>query len=75
VPAPGDNWASLIEAPVGRHSEKPEIFLNLVESYFPTLPRIELNRRGPPRPGWAAWGNEVVTVDQEDDHGAAAPER
>jgi hypothetical protein len=25
---------------------------------FPNLPKIELNRRGPARPGWDAWGNE-----------------
>ena len=31
----------------------------MIEAYFPNLPKIELNRRGPPRPGWYAWGNEV----------------
>jgi N6-adenosine-specific RNA methylase IME4 len=31
----------------------------MIEQYFPTLPKIELNRRGPPRPGWDAWGNEA----------------
>jgi N6-adenosine-specific RNA methylase IME4 len=33
--------------------------LELIEKHFPNLPKIELNRRGPPRPGWDAWGNEV----------------
>jgi ParB/RepB/Spo0J family partition protein len=56
-PAPGEQRNSLIMAPVGEHSAKPECFLEMIEQYFPTLPKIELNRRGPPRPGWDAWGN------------------
>lgn len=61
VPAPamGDQWPSLIAAPVGEHSAKPEIFAEMIEAYFPTLPKIELNRRGLPRPGWDAWGLEA----------------
>ena len=58
-PAPGTQWDSLIMAPRGRHSAKPECFLDMIEQYFPTLPKIELNRRGAPRPGWDAWGNEA----------------
>ena len=58
-PAPGTQWDSLIMAPRGRHIAKPECFLDMVEQYFPTLPKIELNRRGAPRPGWDAWGNEA----------------
>jgi N6-adenosine-specific RNA methylase IME4/uncharacterized ParB-like nuclease family protein len=62
VPAPamGTQWPSVIDAPVGEHSEKPEILAQMIEEYFPNLPKIELNRRGPPRPGWDAWGYEVV---------------
>jgi N6-adenosine-specific RNA methylase IME4 len=59
APAEGDQWHSAIEAPVGEHSAKPEIFLELIEAYFPNIPKIELNRRGPARPGWDAWGNEA----------------
>jgi N6-adenosine-specific RNA methylase IME4 len=59
APAPGTQWFSLISAPRGEHSEKPECFLEMIETYFPNLPKIELNRRGPPRPGWDAWGNEA----------------
>jgi N6-adenosine-specific RNA methylase IME4 len=59
APAPGTQWPSAIEAPVGRHSEKPEKFLELIEAYFPTLPKMELNRRGPPREGWSSWGLEA----------------
>jgi N6-adenosine-specific RNA methylase IME4 len=60
-PAPGDQWDSLIMAPRGKHSEKPEIFLEMIEKYFPNIPKIELNRRGAPRPGWDAWGYEAET--------------
>ena len=59
-PAPGQQWDSLIMAPRGKHSAKPECFLDMIEQYFPTLPKIELNRRGAPRPGWDAWGNEAA---------------
>jgi N6-adenosine-specific RNA methylase IME4 len=58
-PAPGEQRDSLLIAPRGEHSAKPECFLEMIEQYFPTLPKIELNRRGPARKGWAAWGNEA----------------
>jgi N6-adenosine-specific RNA methylase IME4 len=58
-PAPGTQWDSLILAPRGAHSEKPDCVLAMIEQYFPNLPKIELNRRGPARPGWDAWGNEA----------------
>jgi len=59
APAMGDQFASVMTIARKEHSAKPEQFLELIEQYFPTLPKIELNRRGPPRPGWDAWGNEV----------------
>jgi N6-adenosine-specific RNA methylase IME4 len=61
-PAPGKQWDSLIIAPRDEHSAKPECFLEMIEQYFPTLPKIELNRRGPAREGWKAWGNEAGTL-------------
>jgi N6-adenosine-specific RNA methylase IME4 len=62
VPAPamGTQWSSLILAPVGRHSEKPEAFYEMIESYFPTLPKIELHAKAVvSRPGWDVWGLEA----------------
>ena len=59
-PSPGTQWDSVIEAPVGAHSAKPECFLEMIEAYYPTLPKIELNRRGAARDGWCAWGLEAV---------------
>jgi N6-adenosine-specific RNA methylase IME4 len=63
APAPGMQWPSVIEAPVADHSAKPEKFLELIEAYFPTLPKIELNRRGPARAGWDAWGHEAESAE------------
>ena len=59
APAPGTQQRSVIKAPAGKHSAKPEIFSRLIEEYFPNLPKIELFRRGKPRPGWHAWGLEA----------------
>jgi N6-adenosine-specific RNA methylase IME4 len=61
APAMGTQAVSVFDAPVGEHSAKPEVFLEEIERHFPTLPKIELNRRGPARAGWDAWGNEAST--------------
>jgi N6-adenosine-specific RNA methylase IME4 len=59
APAMGDQFGSVLTIARKEHSAKPDQFLEMIEQYFPTMPKIELNRRGPPRPGWDAWGNEV----------------
>ena len=59
APVPGTQYDSVIVAKVGKHSEKPKVFHEMIESYFPMLPKIELNCVGKPRPGWDGWGNEV----------------
>ena len=58
APAMGVQWPSLIQAPRGRHSEKPAVFYDLIEAYFPNLPKIELFARTA-RPGWDCWGAEA----------------
>jgi N6-adenosine-specific RNA methylase IME4 len=59
APAPGTQWDSWIAAPVGRHSEKPAVFYDLIESYYPSVPKVELYaRRGAVRLGWDCWGLE-----------------
>jgi N6-adenosine-specific RNA methylase IME4 len=58
-PAPGTQWTSVLEAPAREHSRKPDKVYELIEEFFPNLPKIELNCRGKPRPGWSAWGNEA----------------
>lgn len=64
-PAPGENWGSVIEAETRGHSVKPDWQYELIEEYFPNLPKIELNARNA-RPGWDSWGYEapVESCDQ-----------
>ena len=56
--APGRQWSSVIDAPRSAHSEKPDIVYDIIERYFPNLPKIELNARRR-RTGWDAWGLEA----------------
>jgi N6-adenosine-specific RNA methylase IME4 len=60
VPAPamGDQFDSVIEAAAREHSVKPDRVYEIIESYFPTLPKIELFARRA-RPGWDVWGAEA----------------
>ena len=45
---------------MGRHSEKPAVFYEIIERYFPTLPKIKLHARGTvARSGWEVWGLEA----------------
>ncbi len=62
APAPGTQWASVIEAEVRRHSQKPDLVYELIEAYYPTMPKIELNARKA-RPGWDCWGLEAPEVE------------
>jgi N6-adenosine-specific RNA methylase IME4 len=59
APDPEDLPDSVIEAPRGRHSEKPARFYELIERMYPQATKLELFARGTPRPGWGAWGNQV----------------
>lgn len=61
APAMGTQERSVFEgepAVPGLNSSKPECLAEWVERNWPNTPKIELNRRGLARPGWAAWGNE-----------------
>lgn len=51
---------SLLLAPRGAHSAKPETFRAVVEAVS-APPRIELFHRGTPPAGWDAWGDECGT--------------
>jgi ParB/RepB/Spo0J family partition protein len=61
APAPGEQFKGWIEAPRGRHSEKPAVFAEHIERLFPSAPKIELFARRA-RPGWDVWGNEAPQV-------------
>jgi N6-adenosine-specific RNA methylase IME4 len=58
-PEPEDRVDSVLEAPRGRHSQKPEVVYELIERMYPHASKVELFARGRPRPGWVFWGNEV----------------
>ena len=59
MPAMGDRPASVIRAPRGDHSVKPEVFYRLIEQMYPTFPKLELFARSA-REGWAVWGNQAM---------------
>jgi N6-adenosine-specific RNA methylase IME4 len=59
-PSPANRPASVITAPRREHSRKPDQAYELIERMYPELPKIELFARHA-RPGWAAWGNEIMT--------------
>jgi N6-adenosine-specific RNA methylase IME4 len=58
APAPGQQYPSIIDAPRGRHSEKPFAFREMIDELFPSLPKLELFARER-FSGWEAWGNEI----------------
>ncbi len=49
---------SVLNAPAGRHSEKPVEAWEMIEHMYPDFPKIELFARSR-RSGWDAWGNEA----------------
>ena len=59
APAMGSQYGSVIVSQRRSHSEKPDWQYDLIEEYFPTLPKIELNARRP-REGWDAWGLDAA---------------
>jgi N6-adenosine-specific RNA methylase IME4 len=58
-PAPGTQFSSVIEAPRGRHSEKPAVVRAMVAAMFPNTPRLEMFARGQHAGDWDYWGNEA----------------
>jgi N6-adenosine-specific RNA methylase IME4 len=59
-PLPKHRPDSVVEAPRGRHSEKPKCFYERLEQMWPNATKLELFARGKARPGWTAWGNEAT---------------
>lgn len=49
---------AVVTEPVGRHSEKPNVFRHNIVELAGDVPRLELFARES-FDGWAAWGNEV----------------
>jgi N6-adenosine-specific RNA methylase IME4 len=63
APAPGEQWSSVIEAPVRGHSRKPDEARRMIEALFPNLPRIELFARSRSE-GWDVCGQEADGADE-----------
>ena len=49
---------AVVEACVGRHSQKPHVFREKIVELMGDVPRVELFARET-FPGWDAWGNEI----------------
>lgn len=67
APDPAVLRPSLYSEARGRHSAKPEYFRDLITSYYPDLPKVELFSRvdGTLPAGWHAWGNEARISKQQ----------
>lgn len=61
VPDAEDRPDSVITAPRGQHSEKPEVVYALLERMYPGRRYVELFARSS-RDRWAAWGNQAEAV-------------
>jgi N6-adenosine-specific RNA methylase IME4 len=58
TPAPADRPGSVIAAPRGEHSAKPDRAYELIEQMYPEYGKCELFQRRP-RDGWIGWGNQI----------------
>jgi N6-adenosine-specific RNA methylase IME4 len=58
APAPGDQFDSVIQAKLGKHSEKPVIFRQMIDAMFTSQRGLEMFSRSN-APGWDSWGNQV----------------
>jgi len=61
APLPGTQLDSIVTEPKPNsdHSSKPDVFYDWIRKTYPNITKVEFNRRGPPREGWLAHGNEV----------------
>lgn len=66
VPAPamGTQPPSVIELPLGRHSEKPSFFADMISTLYPTTPKLEMFARIG-RVGWDVMGNEAPNGEED----------
>lgn len=57
-PEPNLRIRSVIRAPIGKHSSKPDYVRDQIEKWFPDARRLEMFARRK-YPGWDAFGNQV----------------
>ena len=50
--------SSIIKSRRTKHSEKPQVVMDLIDSWYPNATKLELFSRRK-RMGWDCWGNEV----------------
>lgn len=62
APAEGTQYESVFFGKRTRHSEKPDAFYQMIEAYYPEVPKIEMFARRF-RNGWSAFGNELPKED------------
>ena len=64
VPAPamGMQPPSVLDLPLGKHSEKPAFFADMISTLYPTTPKLEMFARVG-RVGWDVIGNEAPDDD------------
>ena len=55
-------FRSVLKLPVGRHSEKPAMFADMIANLYPTTPKVEIFARMG-RVGWDVMGNEAPDED------------
>jgi len=58
LPKTSEYIKSVVEAPRLEHSQKPDIFYEIIEKMYPDDKYIELFARNK-RNGWQSWGNEI----------------
>ena len=58
IPAREDRVPSVIMAARRRHSQKPEVVIDMLDAQYPRARKVELFCRRP-RFGWAVWGKDV----------------
>lgn len=63
VPDPSTRPASIISSPRQGHSQKPDVFYDIIEGMYPDLPAVELFSRAQ-RTGWTMWGFEAPAAVQ-----------
>lgn len=67
APADGSQIPSVLTTPYdGVHSAKPDEIRQMIDRLWPATPKIVLNHRGAPWPGWTCWGNEAINNGEGD---------
>lgn len=62
APSLGTQPPSNVQETRGDHLVKPQWLYELIERWFPNIPKIELNARRE-RPGWKSWGFDAPAYD------------